>query len=218
MNENLFKECIVNKPWGYEYLAYENEELSIWLLHLNHGAQTSLHCHPNKKTSLILLDGEAEISFITSKIEARELFKIVIYPRVFHSTKSISEDGIYVFEIETPKDKGDLVRVKDEYGRKFKPYEDEKSLVKKTDECLWMKDGGEYSFHNKSITIENISKDADIENVKNDEIVALLRGNIFSERGDKLLMPGDAIKGDAFNKFITEFPDKSDILLMRIRK
>ena len=218
MKEELFKDYVVKKPWGHEYLAYENEELSVWLLYLKHNAETSLHCHPNKKTSLILLDGKAEISFITSKIQANELFKIVIWDRVFHSTKALSENGIYVFEIETPKDKGDLVRVKDKYGRKFKPYEDEKSLVKKTDECLWMEDGGNYTFCNKNISIESVTKDDEIANIGDDEIIALLGGNIFSERGDKLLMPGDAVKGDAFKKFIKEFPYKNNLLLLRIKK
>ena len=158
MKEELFKDYVVKKPWGHEYLAYENEELSVWLLYLKHNAETSLHCHPNKKTSLILLDGKAEISFITSKIQANELFKIVIWDRVFHSTKALSENGIYV------------------------------------------------------------TKDDEIANIGDDEIIALLGGNIFSERGDKLLMPGDAVKGDAFKKFIKEFPYKNNLLLLRIKK
>ena len=35
---------------------------------------------------------------------------------LFHSTKAISDEAL-IFEIETPKDKHDLVRLNDSYGR-----------------------------------------------------------------------------------------------------
>ena len=52
----------VKKPWGYEYLAYENENVGLWFLYIAPGQSTSMHCHPKKTTGLVLLDGEAEIS------------------------------------------------------------------------------------------------------------------------------------------------------------
>ena len=57
---------IVKKPWGYEYLAYENEYVAIWFLYIKHNHATSFHCHPNKTTGLILLDGQAETSFLNN--------------------------------------------------------------------------------------------------------------------------------------------------------
>ena len=62
---------IVKKPWGYEYLAYENKHVALWFLYIKHTHSTSLHCHPSKTTGLILLDGKAEISFLndTNKLE-----------------------------------------------------------------------------------------------------------------------------------------------------
>ena len=56
-----YTEVMVTKPWGYEYLMYQNEDIAIWSLHIDYGKQTSLHCHPRKKTGLILLSGEAEV-------------------------------------------------------------------------------------------------------------------------------------------------------------
>ena len=47
------------KPWGYEYLAYENQKVALWLLYIKPNHQTSMHCHPLKTTGLTLLDGEA---------------------------------------------------------------------------------------------------------------------------------------------------------------
>ena len=42
---------------------------------------------------------------------------------LFHSTKAISQKGAMIFEIETPVNKHDIVRLEDKYGRAAKPYE-----------------------------------------------------------------------------------------------
>ena len=42
---------------------------------------------------------------------------------LFHSTKAISKKGVFALEFETPVNKNDLVRYKDDYGRQSKPYE-----------------------------------------------------------------------------------------------
>ena len=31
-----YQDLIVEKPWGYEYLAYENEDVALWALHISH--------------------------------------------------------------------------------------------------------------------------------------------------------------------------------------
>ena len=57
----LYEKTVVKKPWGYEYLVYQNEKVALWFLYIGYSQQTSMHCHPNKTTGLILLDGEAEL-------------------------------------------------------------------------------------------------------------------------------------------------------------
>ena len=54
----------------------------------------------------------------------KSLDKVMIRRGLFHSTKALSENGAFIFEIETPVDKQDLVRLNDLYGRESKPYED----------------------------------------------------------------------------------------------
>ena len=54
-----YSKVIVKKPWGYEYLVFENEYVAIWMLHIVRKRKTSMHCHPKKRTSLILLTGNA---------------------------------------------------------------------------------------------------------------------------------------------------------------
>ena len=51
-NLNSFYNKIVKKPWGKEYLIFQNNVVAIWLLSIEPGKNTSLHCHPTKKTGL----------------------------------------------------------------------------------------------------------------------------------------------------------------------
>ena len=57
-----FSKVIVNKPWGYEYLLYHTSDVSVWGLYIKKDASTSMHCHPNKKTSLLVVSGKAATS------------------------------------------------------------------------------------------------------------------------------------------------------------
>jgi len=120
----MFKNTVVNKPWGYEYQIYENNDVSIWYLNLKHNQRTSLHAHPNKKTGLIVLSGVAEISFLNHSFILTPPDKTMIRHGVFHSTKAKSKRGLEILEVETPKDKHDLVRLEDYYGREGTSYED----------------------------------------------------------------------------------------------
>ena len=62
---------------------------------------------------------------------------IVIDEGVFHQTEASSElpidpqseNGIWVMEIESPPNKADLIRMKDEYGRSGKAYEGTENMV-----------------------------------------------------------------------------------------
>ena len=132
-----YSQFIVTKPWGYEFLVFENEEVAIWMLHLVRHRKTSVHCHPNKKTSLVLLSGEAIFSSLETQIKLAPMDGLVIAEGAFHSTeassdlpiKPMSENGIWVMEIESPPMKTDLVRMEDAYGRKGKQYEGKRSWV-----------------------------------------------------------------------------------------
>lgn len=120
---NDYKGIVVNKPWGYEYLMYENQFVAIWILFLNQNCATSMHCHPNKKTSYLVLSGAVICSHLEGWNERKEGEGLIIEEGVFHSTKATSRGGAIVMEIETPPNKKDLVRLKDEYGRENQGYE-----------------------------------------------------------------------------------------------
>lgn len=131
------KDTIVKKPWGYEYLAFDNGQVAIWVLHIARKQLTSLHCHPRKSTALIVLQGEITVSSLLQNYALGHLDSIEIGQGCFHSTKvdnfsSIvpsALNGVWLIEIESPSCKFDLVRAHDAYGRKGQSYEQGDNLV-----------------------------------------------------------------------------------------
>lgn len=218
---NNYNINIVNKPWGYEYLAYENEDIALWFLYVKNGQSTSLHCHPKKTTGLILLDGEVEVSFFNHVNRLKPLDKVMIRKGLFHSTKSTSELGSCLFEVETPVDKQDLVRFKDNYGREGKPYEDTTHEIPKKEDCLWIdepKFGSEniYNFSNttlKVMSIENISSLIEIEGEVN---VMFLKGGLQSDYGQNVAGPGDIVSSmtlKELSKVFTKIAENTIIMI-----
>jgi mannose-6-phosphate isomerase-like protein (cupin superfamily) len=177
---------IVKKPWGHEYLVYENENVGLWFLYIEPGQSTSMHCHPQKTTGLILLNGEIEVSFLADSRRLKSIDKVMIRRGLFHSTKATSPNGAFIFEIETPADKQDLVRLNDNYGRAAKPYEDESFEVVKSEKCLWLEDPAPnssltYNFANCILNIETISDIEVINNKKDDDLIVFLRGGMVRQ-------------------------------------
>lgn len=124
-----YKTLVVNKPWGYEYLLFENEHVAIWILYLKPGTATSMHCHPKKMTALTVLSGEVATSSLHTSFVLKPMDSLIIDSGVFHSTRASSVEAAMIMEIETPPDKGDLVRLKDEYGRENSGYEGQEFIT-----------------------------------------------------------------------------------------
>jgi len=139
-----YRDLIVKKPWGYEYLAFQNEYVAIWMLHIARTRRTSMHCHPRKKTGLALLSGHATFQHADGAIELNPLDGVIIERGAFHLTEAssslpitpASENGIWVLEIESPPLKTDLVRMNDLYGRTGAAYEGADQTVFGPEGCL----------------------------------------------------------------------------------
>jgi mannose-6-phosphate isomerase-like protein (cupin superfamily) len=116
-NSEGFRNVIVPKPWGLEYLCGRNKYLEVWELYIDSGASTSLHCHPDKDTLNIILEGEATLETIKGK----EVLYVgdfrIIKAGAIHRTINHSESCARVLEIESPPNKYNLIRVRDSYGR-----------------------------------------------------------------------------------------------------
>lgn len=122
-NEFDYTGVVVRKPWGYEYLWHQNAAVAVWVLHLNAGASTSMHCHARKRTSLIVLAGTATCSTFDDRYPLSAGQAVVLEPGVFHATLA-GPGGACLMEVETPPMKGDLLRFRDNFGRAGQGYED----------------------------------------------------------------------------------------------
>tara|TARA_R100000008_G_C3557107_1_gene153844 strand:- start:224 stop:895 length:672 start_codon:yes stop_codon:yes gene_type:complete len=206
---------IVKKPWGYEYLMYENEYVALWFLHIQKGERTSTHCHPNKTTGLTLLDGHVDVSFLSDIKKLKPLSKIMIRKGLFHSTRALSDGGAYVLEIETPVDKHDLVRFKDSYGREGKPYENSTFEYPKEDDCIWLKEplAGQsnlYKAGNATLEVINILSSNFFHTLGDEQNVMFLKGGLVAEYGINVAGPGDIVAAAVLKQLTTVFKDVKD--------
>jgi mannose-6-phosphate isomerase-like protein (cupin superfamily) len=214
-----YESTIVKKPWGYEYLAYENEHVALWFLYIKYTHSTSLHCHPKKTTGLVLLDGKAEVSFFNNTNKLNPGNKIMIRKGLFHSTKSTSEKGAYVFEIETPVDKQDLVRFRDSYGREGKPYEDSTHETPKLEECLWITDDSkDYSFSNCVLSVKNITNISQLNEVEDQYNIMFLKGGLQADYGQNVAGPGDIVSASTVKQLTEVFTKIAPETLIMIIK
>jgi mannose-6-phosphate isomerase-like protein (cupin superfamily) len=201
---------IVKKPWGYEYLMYENDRVALWFLYIKNGERTSMHCHPNKTTGLVLLDGKAEVSFLSNKNVLNPLSKIMIRKGLFHSTQAISEEGAFVLEIETPVDKQDLVRFQDSYGREGKPYEDSTFEYPKLNDCVWISEpkkneSVEYKAGNSVLKIHNISNADFFSSFEEEKNIMFLNGGLLTDYNINVAAAGDVVNTSVLKKLIKVF-------------
>lgn len=224
MKTGTYSNNIVKKPWGYEYLVFENHQVALWALFIAENQQTSMHCHPNKTTGLTVLDGECEVSFFSNSFNVNELDKIMIRKGLFHSTKSISKNGSVIFEIETPNNKQDLVRFDDSYGRKGLPYEGKEFERPKDEDCLWINQNYELNFSNFANCELKIYTVNDTEFFKSFDDKAnfiVLNGGIMTDYNIALVNPGDIINNVIAKKITSIFkniiPETKLLLIDKIK-
>ena len=114
---------LIPKPWGSEFRVYEDALAEVWWLHLAPRRRTSLHCHPHKLTALLCLEGPGTLSTCTGAQYVLEPGVVVqIEPGAYHRVAS-ADMALTLVEIETPKDKFDLLRIDDDYREVTAPYE-----------------------------------------------------------------------------------------------
>jgi len=192
---------VFEKPWGHEYLTYQNDKIGIWILHILKHQKTSLHCHFKKDSLLIVLSGSFKIETYDSYYILNELESLYFPANAFHGIQSYSDNGI-ILEVEiysnqiTYSDKNDLLRFKDIYNRDKNTYEG--SVVEKKielKESINFHDKKEFRFQDTNINIQKkkridtIHMKDDFYKNKNDTII-LLSGNILN---GNVLHPGSII-------------------------
>jgi mannose-6-phosphate isomerase-like protein (cupin superfamily) len=202
VDEPDYTAVLINKPWGYEYLLFKNRDVAVWILHISRDFQTSLHCHPNKKTSLTVLEGEVEFNTLHETIRVRPGEGLLIDKGVFHSTRAVSDGGAIIMETETPVYKHDLVRFNDNYGRARQGYEGKTFHVPLDDwqypkTHMFHKPNERYNTEKRigvcSLMVIKCSAPEDLMSIirtANVDLVGVLKGELFNS-GSPLLRYGD---------------------------
>jgi mannose-6-phosphate isomerase-like protein (cupin superfamily) len=122
---DTYLEEVIAKPWGLEYRVYADTFYDVWKLRLRPGQSTSTHCHPRKDTALLCLDGSGSTRFLGDEQAIRPHDVVHIRRGVFHRTENTGAGPLDLVEIELPRNKLDLVRSGDSYGRAGRGYETE---------------------------------------------------------------------------------------------
>lgn len=217
----MYEEVIVAKPWGYEYLIYENTYVGIWYLSIKHGAHTSLHCHPRKKTGLIILSGEAEIRFMNEAVKLMPLGRLIIRPGLFHSTAALSQGGVALIEVETPPIKTNLVRFKDTYGRQESSYESGDAMIPFNDGCVRLQvpekgKGEAYTLHGCVLVSERVEDITTLRSRAPNELIIVLEGGLLSSTDEYVLGPGDVVTLSTVNRLAETFAAPSGMTLLSL--
>ena len=187
------------KPWGHEYLIYESADVAIWHLFIEKGQSTSLHCHPNKKTGLVVLSGAGRVSFLNGQQKVFSGEKVMIRHGVFHQTTNMTSETLQLFEIETPVDKADIVRLEDSYGRAGVPYGSEDDVdVPPTH----LDSSGEYQrIGDCDVCIRDINS---LEALVAPELIMIIKGGISFNKY-KVAEPGDTLDCKTFSSLAKKF-------------
>ena len=116
---------VIPKPWGNEYRVFVDDFLDVWHLSIDQGHATSMHVHPRKLTYLLCLGGEGVTQTLTGEIPVTTGTLLRIGGGAFHSTRGTGEGTLSLVEVEAPRNKFDLIRLRDGYHRENTAYESE---------------------------------------------------------------------------------------------
>lgn len=205
------RDLVVSKPWGSEYLLFQNDDVAIWILEIEAGHGTSMHCHPEKNTSLLALGGEGCCRTLNTEYALRPGSGVYFGKKVFHQSLNRSDRRLYLMEIESPVDKYDLVRLQDDYGRVRQGYEGKDSCAPV--ENLTIR-GPIDETATRSVHIGNSrilfgyarelgDLQAGISGVEN-AVVTILDRHVWHSNGRKFLEVGQAFRLDG-PRFVADF-------------
>jgi mannose-6-phosphate isomerase-like protein (cupin superfamily) len=118
---NLDKFKTVEKAWGQEVWLVNNDRYCAKLLHVNPGWQCSLHYHPIKKETFIVLDGGVGLDLgipgcpgcptQKSQLVAGESY--TLEPNTPHRFWSYTDEPAVILEISSTHDDNDVVRIEE---------------------------------------------------------------------------------------------------------
>lgn len=211
VGDEIYDRVIVDKPWGHEYLMFKNDHAALWCLHIREGACTSLHCHPRKKTGLLVLAGSATVRFLNSSSQLVAPANIMLRAGLFHQTLANMGTDVVLIELESPVDKRNLVRLDDSYGRENTPYEGIAKTRPLDNTCLSLPQPVEnwtptWAFHGRVLRLHRVrAADKLAAELTPRDTVVVLDGGLFTYDGEPILTAGDAVLATTFFRLSAAF-------------
>lgn len=211
----------VRKPWGYEYPILETNDLGLWALFLAGDQSTSLHCHPKKKTGLAVVTGTVKVSFLNDYMMLGPAGRLMIRPGLFHSSTATTKAGAIMLEIETPRDKDDLVRLEDRYGRKGLAYEN-------ADHFFPLPEGSGFiqklsELNTEPVIVEEVElrmntyyKQNDLDGMSPKATAIVVRGTLDAKPTQSVLSPGDIVSVGTVQRLWKTFSSPNGLELVTI--
>jgi mannose-6-phosphate isomerase-like protein (cupin superfamily) len=120
---------LIPKPWGFEYRVFADDFLDVWHLSIGPGHGTSTHVHPRKVTYLLCLAGEGVMDTLAGELPVSQGTAVRIAAGAFHGTRSTGAQPLHLVEVEAPRNKFDLIRLRDGYNREREGYESKHSSL-----------------------------------------------------------------------------------------
>ena len=220
---NIFDSKVVNKPWGYEYVIFKiKKKIGITFLNINPKKETSLHAHSAKKTAFIILNGDAHVQiglYKKNTFKTKTLSRQVFRKGLFHKLSNRSNKPIQALEFETPYDKLDLIRIKDKYGRKKKPYENREKMYEKNGNFIEFNKPKKnhqnvYFFSNTAIILRYISTHKNLNLKDKNSSVALLEGKVLDNKNRSVIGVGEVVKTQTLKILMKNFKYRGKILVL----
>lgn len=110
------KTTIIEKPWGREEILETNERYTIKRLTMNPGCRCSYQYHKKKLETIFVLSGELIIT--SEKGNKKYLPGEFLTVNPFERHRMSSEKGEAVYLECSTSELDDVIRIKDDYGRK----------------------------------------------------------------------------------------------------
>ena len=148
------------------------------------------------------------------------LDKIHIFRARFHSSHAQADS--FLFEVEAPEDKEDLVRLDDEYGREEKGYEGKESFHERNDTHFCLKSPTQNPktdlIHGcllRHIEVLNIDQ---LTAFTSKDYIVFTKGGVVTRLGKKILWPGDIADGQTLGRIAPKFSTEPNTSILHITK
>jgi len=218
---------IISKPWGEEYVIFKNKKkIAITYLKIKKGLSTSLHCHPKKKTGFLILKGTAKVQIGIYKkniVSYPPMSILVLRPGLFHQIKASNYTDLFALELESPYFKSDLIRMKDDYGRSNKGYENLKNsrrILKKDTlfEIPKFNKKNRYTLNNTQIEISHYKNLDQFKSYDDKSVSIVLDGKILSKKNKTVITVGEIVKSYTLKQLTEHFKINGSLLLLKASK